>query len=519
MADLIDVASKEIGTSEKNGGQKKYISWYGGFGAGISWCAIFVSWCCYMAGVSTSVVPKYASCSTGKAWFVKHHRFKAKGSYIPKRNDIVFFLNNRSHTGIVEYVSGNTLHTIEGNTSDRVARRSYSLSDSHITGYGVPDYPSSFSSSGTSSSSSGSTSSSNTEVDASEELKYLRKILKNAKKNGKVKTVKLSAEEYTPSNKLSFSITIINGKNKFQVPVKDEAKVTFERKGTPGKLTFTTIEDSKCKFTEGNAVIVTVNKKKFFFGYVFTKKKSKDGLYDVTVYDQLRYLKNKDTLIYKKKTIDQLVKIIAKRNNLGVGKLDTSKYAMTSIEENTEYITMLQNAIDDTTMATDKLFVLFDKVGELQLKNIKNLKLKTIIDAESGEDFTYTSSIDSNTYNQIKLVYENKKTGSLDAYITKSSKSINNWGLLQYFEKIDTPKVAKLKGQVLLKQYNQKTKKLTISKARGNVNARAGYMIPVLIKLGDFKVNNYMLIEKVTHTFSNSNYTMDLTLTGGGYSA
>ena len=42
--------------------------------------------------------------------------------------------------GIVEKTKGNTLHTVEGNTSNKVARRTYSLSNSTITGYGVPNY-------------------------------------------------------------------------------------------------------------------------------------------------------------------------------------------------------------------------------------------------------------------------------------------------------------------------------------------------------------------------------------------
>lgn len=51
----------------------------------------------------------------------------------------------------------------------------------------------------------------------------------------------------------------------------------------------------------GNEVLVTVDSKKFFYGFVFTKEVKKDGMASYTVYDQLRYLKNKDTLIYSKK--------------------------------------------------------------------------------------------------------------------------------------------------------------------------------------------------------------------------
>ena len=48
--------------------------------------------------------------------------------------------SNVSHTGLVEKVDGSKVYTIEGNTSDQVARRSYYLSDSYIVGYGRPAY-------------------------------------------------------------------------------------------------------------------------------------------------------------------------------------------------------------------------------------------------------------------------------------------------------------------------------------------------------------------------------------------
>lgn len=40
----------------------------------------------------------------------------------------------------MESVDSKQVHTIEGNTSDQVARRNYSLSNSRILGYGRPAY-------------------------------------------------------------------------------------------------------------------------------------------------------------------------------------------------------------------------------------------------------------------------------------------------------------------------------------------------------------------------------------------
>ena len=45
-----------------------------------------------------------------------------------------------THTGLVEYVEGNKVHTIEGNCDGGVRRRSYDLNAVRIAGYGHPDW-------------------------------------------------------------------------------------------------------------------------------------------------------------------------------------------------------------------------------------------------------------------------------------------------------------------------------------------------------------------------------------------
>lgn len=248
-------------------------------------------------------------------------------------------------------------------------------------------------------------------------------------------------------------------------------------------------------------------------GYIFTIKPSKDGTMDITAYDQLRYFKNKDTYMYKNKTLDRLIRMIAKDYNLRTGTLDNTKYPVTRIDSDATLFDIIGNNFDETLMATGNIFTLYDEFGKIMLR--KPWKVNVLIDADTGQDYNYSKSIDSNVYNQIKLAYENKTTGSLDLYVSKSGKSINKWGVLQYYEKIDDPKVAKLKGKLLLKMYNQVSRTLNISGAFGNINVRAGCLLPVLLTLYDIKISGYMLVDKVTHSFENGSHTMDLELAGG----
>ena len=137
---LIKVAESQLGIRETSDGWTKYGEWYGL--PREAWCAMFVSWCANRAGIPTDVITKYCGCTAGMKWFVDNGRFGYKESYTPKAGDIIFFLSDgMSHTGIVVDCDGKTVYTIEGNTSNMVARRSYPLNHHNITGYGIPNYP------------------------------------------------------------------------------------------------------------------------------------------------------------------------------------------------------------------------------------------------------------------------------------------------------------------------------------------------------------------------------------------
>ncbi len=136
---VVKAAKAQIG----NYNGEKFWSWYG-FNYRVSWCACFVSWCANEAGyIKAGVIPKFSYVDNGANWFKARGRWKGR-SYKPSPGDIIFFdwdgNGVGNHVGIVEYVSGGTVHTIEGNTSNMCARRSYSIGSWSIMGYGVPNY-------------------------------------------------------------------------------------------------------------------------------------------------------------------------------------------------------------------------------------------------------------------------------------------------------------------------------------------------------------------------------------------
>lgn len=319
---------------------------------------------------------------------------------------------------------------------------------------------------------------------------------------------------------MEVELLIQNG-SKVYIPVVEEGIIwTTERKGTPGQLIFNVVKDDLINFTEGNAVRLRVDNKNIFYGFIFIKKRDKDGIIKVTAYDQIRYLKNKDTYVYTNKRADEFIRMVASDFNLNVGTLENTGYKIASrVEDNVALIDMIQNSLDLTLMNKKEMFVLYDDFGKLTLKSIQSMRLNLLIDEETGENYSYTSSIDSDTYNKIKLVYDNEKSGKRDIYIAQDSNNMNNWGILQYFDTLKEGENGKAKADALLSLYNKKTRNLTIQNAFGDTRVRAGSMVVVQLNLGDVKLNNLMLVEKCKHKFNLDEHFMDLTLRGGEFVA
>ena len=300
-----------------------------------------------------------------------------------------------------------------------------------------------------------------------------------------------------------------------------------ERRGTPGKLSFTILWDKRLDISEGSAVRLKVNDKKVFFGYIFKQQRSKkDGVVQqvtVTAYDQLRYLNNKETRVYENKTAGQFLKMIAKDYSLQAGEIEDTKYKIPSrVEDNTSLFEMIENALDQTLTNTGELYVFYDDFGKLTLRHMSRMYVGRpgaylMIDEETGENYDYTTSIDEGTYNKIKLTYDNEDTGYRDVYIAQDSSNINKWGILQYFDTLQKGENGQAKADALLKLYNKKTRNLKITNALGDNRVRAGSMVVINLDLGDIKLKNWMLVEKCKHTYKEGEHWMDLTLRGGEF--
>jgi hypothetical protein len=133
------IAEREVGQAEQPPGSNDsariatYRNATAGSGVG-PWCAYFVSWAARQAGAPLGEQGQgFGAVADVAAWAQRTGRSLPAGSK-PQPGDLIVW--GSRHIGIVESVdAGGSIHTIEGNSSDRVSRRTYGSDGGGATSY------------------------------------------------------------------------------------------------------------------------------------------------------------------------------------------------------------------------------------------------------------------------------------------------------------------------------------------------------------------------------------------------
>lgn len=295
--------------------------------------------------------------------------------------------------------------------------------------------------------------------------------------------------------------------------------ITYEtnRTGSPGTLKFTVLKSGTLSFVEGDVVRFSVDGKLIFFGWVFTKSKDRWGEINVTCYDRMRYLKANASYSFYGQTAGDIIKQIAEDFQLETADIADTGFAIPSlIETDQSCLDIIQGVVEQTLLNTGKLYIFYDNGDGLCLQLAEDMKSNIMIgDKSLVLDYTYKTDIDEQTYNSVKIAMANEETGKADVYVARDTDNIARWGLLQLYQKVDNDSnSAQLKAQAeaTLSYYNRRLRTLKVS-SLGVLGLRAGQMILMQIEnLGDINLNQWLLIEKITHTFENDKHTMDIEL-------
>lgn len=295
-------------------------------------------------------------------------------------------------------------------------------------------------------------------------------------------------------------------------------KVTTYLEIKPGKLELKLKPlDSLEWVAEGALITVKVENTKLFFGFVFSFEVDQSSTCTITAYDQIRYLQCKDTLVTKNATASAIFKQICVGYGIKYKIVSASPHILpTRINDNKTYADMIAYALDKTLIDTNLWYFIRDNWGTLEFLDLYNERTNIAIgDKSLLSSFSYKTSIDDDTYNQVKLVKENSKTKKREIYIQKDSTNINRWGTLQIYEIVqDNLNDAQIKARaaMLLEYYNKPKRTLKLPKCIGNFKIKAGRSFVLVIE--DLKTvlpyNQYVICSSCVHTITNDTHFMEL---------
>lgn len=302
----------------------------------------------------------------------------------------------------------------------------------------------------------------------------------------------------------------------FEMPISELTWKT-DRIGKAGTLEVSLVLEEPTKFPiqSGAIVRVTDERHKIFYGYLFEDGYSKKSIVTIKAFDQLRYLMNEDTFVISASTASSAIQTIAKRLGLKVGSMEDTAYKVPGvIEDGKKAFDVVSKFLDSTLVATNKNYVLYDEFGSLVLKNIKNMAIKAD-EFYIGEDsllfdFTYKKSIEDDTYNRVKFVRDNKEKGKRETFIFEDTLKQKQWGLLQYWKKVDenmTDAQIKDLGTKYIQLKGNPSKTLDLE-CLGDWRVRAGNI--VLVYISKIGIKDYFLVDECTHRWKEGVHTMSL---------
>lgn len=288
--------------------------------------------------------------------------------------------------------------------------------------------------------------------------------------------------------------------------------------GQPGKLTVTLQQDptpnSAFNMKNGSIITFTVDGMGIFYGYVFTMGTDATGIYQITAYDQMRYLKNKQIYLTANQTASQIFEMVCKDNYQdSQWEVATPSAHIPPAYDHTgkTLYETISYAIEATTRSGEGVYFIKDKFGVLQFTSLtQELTNQIIGEGSLLTSYQYEISIDKNTYNSIIFYQDNEETGKRKPWLAQDSSTQKIWGKLQIVQQADISlNEAQLRvlGDQYLKYYNRETKTMKLT-ALGipELVAGSGFIFQ-LDKLG---VNEKMWITSANHTYEENFHMMAL---------
>jgi hypothetical protein len=297
------------------------------------------------------------------------------------------------------------------------------------------------------------------------------------------------------------------------IPAVIDGAVWETEVNAPGRFSCTLLDDPALVISEGNAISVTHDGVNVFSGFVFTRRYDHHGMIRLTAYDQLRYLKYRDTVVYDGITASSLLRRIAAAHpSLSLGAVADTRIRLEPRAEDTKpLLDVLRNALRETEAAGGGRFMLYDDFGRLRLRDTRDFMTDVLIGPDGGRTFTRTLSIDIDTYNHIRLICGSSRGRSVTT--AGDPRTESEWGKLVLTERIADGTRARVKAAELLRQHNRVRREISVGGVPGIPAVRAGCRTALAGSLAGCEGSAVCTVERARHVWDGGGYTMDLEVT------
>lgn len=147
FSEVLKIELSELNTTESppNSNFVKYNDWYYGTHKSAPWCVVFQEYCFYHSGMPLHY--RTASCTSLMQYAMEHHKWISDVTELLPGDLLIIQCSSSKHIGLIEYIDGKDIHTIEGNTSTtcddnggRVMRQVRRIGKTKIVGAYRPEY-------------------------------------------------------------------------------------------------------------------------------------------------------------------------------------------------------------------------------------------------------------------------------------------------------------------------------------------------------------------------------------------
>ncbi len=250
--------------------------------------------------------------------------------------------------------------------------------------------------------------------------------------------------------------------------VENSLKLETDTDFSAGVLSYDLVEvDEGYVPNNGDTVQLTWNDKIEFYGFVFKVGYDSDERFHVTAYDQKKYLKSEDSIVWPSGTLTQRFNKICTLAGLPHKVVDGASYKLpVKLSDGDTYFKMIQEDAESTRLATGETYFLDCEKDVIVLNKVGYKRLDFMVTERSYlVSWEFNRDVEE-MYNAVKVVKSSEKakmsehateeqkimTTALASETASSSGSISKFGRLQKVEKVNNDDMNSAQMRVKAKQ-------------------------------------------------------------------